>query len=162
MTARNALLLALAGTLAVLGGAFAFQYLGGLAPCEICLVERWPYYATIPVALLAASPHPRAADLRVGGCVVALIFLAGSAVAFYHVGVEQHWFAGPTACTGSGGAASIDQLRALLLTQQPVRCDAPQWSLFGVTLAGFNLIASVGLAALGGVSSRLARREMRA
>ena len=72
---------------------------------------------------------------------------ASTVLAFYHVGVEQHWFAGPAACTGAaGGATSIEALKAQLLARQPVSCDAPAWRLFGVSLAGWNLLASVVIA----------------
>jgi disulfide bond formation protein DsbB len=78
-----------------------------------------------------------------------LLFIASTVLAFYHVGVEQHWFAGPTACTGSGPVAkTLEELQAQLMGTQPVRCDEPQFSLFGVTLAGANLLASVVMAGL--------------
>jgi len=147
--ARIALLLVLAGIIGVLGGALAFQYAGGLAPCEICLYERWPYYASLPLAVALISPHTTRRDAMTGAAVLMLIFIASSVLAFYHVGVEQHWFQGPTACTGTGGSArTIEELRRLLMNQQTVQCDAPQWSLFGVTLAGYNFFASVALAVL--------------
>ena len=73
----------------------------------------------------------------------ALLFAASAALAYYHVGVEQHWFAGPSACTGSvTGASSIEALKAQLLARQPVNCDEPAWRLFGISLAGWNLLAS--------------------
>lgn len=138
------------GSVAVIGGALLFQYVGGLAPCELCLYERWPYYAAIPVALPMLHGHVARGDARGAAAILLLIFIASSALAFYHVGVERHWFAGPTACTGAGGPApkTIEQLQAQLFAQQPVQCDQPQFSTFGITLAGWNLAASVVLAAL--------------
>src|SRR6266851_2198929 len=77
---------------------------------------------------------------------VPLLILIAAGLAFYHVGVEQHWFAGPDACTGASAATgSIEEFRARLMAQQPVRCDEPQWALFGVSLAGWNLLASAAL-----------------
>src|SRR5260221_14302674 len=74
----------------------------------------------------------------------ALFFAASTVLAFYHVGVEQHWFAGPSACTGSvTGATSIEALKAQLLARQPVSCDTPSWRLFGVSLAGWNVLDSL-------------------
>jgi disulfide bond formation protein DsbB len=143
--------LLLAGAFAVIAVALLTQYAGGLVPCEICLYERWPYYAALPAALvLVLLPRTEPQSFRRSvAALLLLIFLGSTGLAFYHVGVEQHWFEGPTACTGSGGGAqTIDQLRALLTHQQTVRCDEPQWSFYGVTLAGLNLVASVGLAAL--------------
>ncbi len=137
----------------VVGIALLTQYVGGLQPCELCLYERWPYYAAIPVALLAWL-MPR----RVLLALLALIFIAGSVLAFYHVGVEQHWFAGPSACTGGpAGANSIEALQRMLESRQPVSCDAPQWSFMGITLAGLNFIASVLLALFALWSWRRAR-----
>jgi disulfide bond formation protein DsbB len=126
----------------VLGAALMSQYWGGLAPCELCLKERWPWDAALAIAAIAFLLSGRVGT-GLPAVVLALIFTAGAALAFYHVGVEQHWFAGPSACTGSiTGATSIEALKAQLLARQPVSCDAPSWTLFGVSLAGLNLIAS--------------------
>jgi disulfide bond formation protein DsbB len=144
--ARRVPLLLLLASAAVVGGALLFQYVGGVQPCELCLYQRWPYYGVIVLAVLAFV----AGDRRVSLAVLALAtlaFLAGAALAFYHVGVEQHWFAGPSACSGApltGG--SVADLKAQLLARPPVRCDEIAWSLFGISLAGWNLLASIGLA----------------
>jgi disulfide bond formation protein DsbB len=131
----------------VVGGALLFQYVGGIEPCELCLYQRWPYYGVIAATLIAMIAGDRRATTAVLG-LAALAFLAGAALAFYHVGVERHWFAGPSACTGApitGG--SVADLKAQLLARPPVRCDEVAWSLFGVSLAGWNLLASLMLAA---------------
>jgi disulfide bond formation protein DsbB len=79
--------------------------------------------------------------------ILGLVFAIGVVFAFYHVGVEQHWFAGPSACTAAPGAATtVAALKAQLLQQQPVRCDEPAWSLWGISLAGWNLVASIAMA----------------
>jgi disulfide bond formation protein DsbB len=130
----------------VLGAALLSQYWGGLAPCELCLKERWPWDAALAIAALAFLLSGR---VPVGwpAVVLALIFAAGAALAFYHVGVEQHWFAGPSSCTTNAtGAQTIDDLRKQLLATEPVLCDQVQWSFFGISLAGFNLIASAVMA----------------
>ncbi len=146
---RNALLLVLLGSVAVVGGALLTQFVGGLVPCELCLLERWPYYIGIPVALLALLAGRRRAPASAAIAVLALIFIGSSGIAFYHVGVERHWFEGPSACTSPTTVAkTIDELRAQLMATQPVLCDQPQWSFHGITLAGLNLLASIGLALL--------------
>src|SRR5579884_1735721 len=128
---------------AVLGAALAAQYWGGLLPCELCLYERWPWEAAIVIAVAATMAGSRPA-LPWVAALLALVFAAGSALAFYHVGVEEHWFAGPAACTAPATAATtVAALEAQLLHRQPVRCDQPAWSLFGVSLAGWNLFASL-------------------
>jgi disulfide bond formation protein DsbB len=143
---RLSVVVVLVASAAIVGGALLFEHVGGLQPCELCLYERWPYYAAIvatAVALLSGTD--RAMPPVIALC--ALLFAAGTVLAFYHVGVEQHWFAGPTACTGSvNGATSIEALKAQLLARQPVNCDAPAWRLFGVSLAGWNLLASALIA----------------
>jgi disulfide bond formation protein DsbB len=140
---RIFVVLLLAASAAIVGTALLSQYVGGLVPCELCLYQRWPYYAAIvatAVALLSGGDTAMRSVIM----LCALLFAASAALAFYHVGVEQHWFAGPTACTGSvTGATSIEALKAQLLARQPVSCDTPAWLLFGVSMAGWNLLASV-------------------
>ena len=151
MTAvRPVLLAVLAASLAVAVGALLFQYVGGLQPCELCLAERWPYYGAIAVAALAlATGAPRAVWWV---ALLALIFLGSAGLAAYHVGVEQHWIAGPTACTGgASGAKSAEELMKFLSEQQPTRCDEVQWSLAGLSLAGWNLVISLVLLAVAGL-----------
>jgi disulfide bond formation protein DsbB len=133
----------LAASVVVLGTALLSQYVGGLFPCELCLLQRWPWWMAIALTLLAWLFGARL-DLRVVAWALALVFLISAVLAFYHVGVEQHWFAGPSACTAArNNATSVEELRRQLLAQQPVLCDQVQWSLFGVSLAGMNLIASL-------------------
>jgi disulfide bond formation protein DsbB len=72
------------------------------------------------------------------------VFAVSVVMAFYHVGVEQHWLAGPTACTASeGGAMTLEQMKQQILGTAPVLCDRPAWTLVGVSLAGWNLLASL-------------------
>ncbi|HEX4114237.1 MAG TPA: disulfide bond formation protein B [Stellaceae bacterium] len=135
-------------SVAVVGAALLSQYWGGLLPCELCLYERWPYYAVALLALFAVAVGRRNTS-RAALALAGLVFVAGAALAFYHAGVEWHWFAGPTACTGLAlDTSSVAALRVQLLATPPVRCDAVQWSLFGISLAGWNFVASVILAAL--------------
>ena len=133
----------LVASAAVLGGAFLSQYWGELAPCELCLLQRWPWAAAIAISLTAIVAGRQVA-LPWVALLLAAVFAVGSALAFYHVGVEKHWFAGPTACTGAVNAAdTVEALKARILGQMPVRCDEPAWMLWGVSLAGWNLVASL-------------------
>jgi disulfide bond formation protein DsbB len=135
----------LIASILVLGAALASQYWGGLAPCELCLEERWPWIAAIAVGSVAALGGSRRALPRVA-LILTVVFACGGALAFYHVGVERHWFAGPAACTAAAGAAgTLEALKAQLLHQMPVRCDQPAWSLWGISLAGWNLFASLAM-----------------
>jgi disulfide bond formation protein DsbB len=136
----------------VLGAALTSQYWGGLAPCELCLLQRWPWSAAIVIALVALVAGSRGA-LPWVALALGIVFALGVVFAFYHVGVEQHWFAGPSACTAGApgsptGAMTLDEMKRQILGTAPVLCDRVQWALFGVSLAGWNLVASLGMAAI--------------
>ncbi len=138
----------LAASAAVLGAALLSQYWGGLTPCELCLRQRWPWGAAIVIALIALLVGSRPA-LPWVALVLAVVFGVSAAFAFYHVGVEQKWFAGPTACSvSSSGAMTLDDMKRQILGTAPVLCDRVQWSLFGVSLAGWNVAASLAMAAI--------------
>ena len=147
LTLRSFAGFVLAAGAAVLAAVLLAQYWGGLLPCELCLWQRWPWAAAVTiaiVALFAGSPPA----LRWLAGLFAVIFAASAALAFYHVGVEQHWFAGPVACTaGPDGAATVEELKRHILGTAPVLCDRIAWSLFGVSLAGWNLVGSLLMAA---------------
>jgi disulfide bond formation protein DsbB len=126
--------------LALIAGALGSQYLGGLHPCEMCHWQRWPHYAAIGLALLAFLLPWRSLQLL-------LVLLAGLAIGasgvigVMHAGVEYHWWPGFTPCT-----APLDPNLPILPQIQDralVRCDVPQWSLLGVSLAGFNALFSL-------------------
>ncbi len=145
---RSFAVFVLVASAAVLGGALLSQYWGGLAPCELCLLQRWPWAVAIVVSFVATMVASRPAMPWVA-LLLALVFAVGVALAFYHVGVEQHWFAGPSACTAPIGAAdTVEALKAQILRQQPVRCDEVPWSLWGISLAGWNLLASIVMAGI--------------
>src|SRR5215475_1540592 len=132
----------------VLGGALLSQYWGGLAPCELCLLQRSPWAVAIVIGFVATMVGSRPAFPWVA-LLLAAVFVVSSGLALYHVGVEQHWFAGPTACSAAATAAdTVEALKAQILRQQPVRCDEPAWSLWGISLAGWNLLASLVLGSL--------------
>ncbi len=162
---RPALLFtALAAASAImLGGAFAFQYFGGFDPCVLCIWQRYPYGAVIILGLLGvglargAKPRPDALIAVMGLCALAL--LTDAAIAGFHVGVEQQWWQGTQACVGATGADSIEALRAQLLALKVVRCDAVAWSLGGVSMAGYNMAAALGLGTVAGLAARRMARH---
>jgi disulfide bond formation protein DsbB len=149
-------LLAAVVTLAVV---WIFQW-AGYAPCELCLVERYAFYAALPVGAAAAS-LARAGKhgwARAGLALLALIFLANAVFAFYHVGVEQKWWQGPTACTGSlSGPVDLSNLAKAVNSGSIVRCDEPALRLLGLSLAAWDVVASAALAIYAGLAARLAR-----
>jgi disulfide bond formation protein DsbB len=137
-----------------LGFAFFMQYERGLDPCHLCILQRWPYGASALLGLggLLAALRGRA---RVAGTIVllcALVFLAEAGLAFYHVGVEKHWWESMfESCmvTFPKGGDLLAQIEA----RPPARCDEVAWSLFGLSMAGWNavlaLALSIGSAAAG-------------
>jgi disulfide bond formation protein DsbB len=148
LTTRQLAGIVLAASIAVLGTALLSQYWGGLVPCELCLLQRWPWRIAIVVGAIAVLGGDRLTQSHVA-LVLALVFFIGAGLAIYHVGVEQHWFAGPSGCTATvgAGAQTIEELRRQLLAAPVVMCDQVQWSLFRVSLAGWNFIASLVMAA---------------
>jgi disulfide bond formation protein DsbB len=139
----------LAAAAATLAGAFLFQYAGGLAPCVLCVYERYPYGVAMALALLALA----LGDGRARGAALALAALAfavDAGIGVFHVGVEQHWWEGTAACTGSvvsGGVHSLEALRQQILNAPVARCDRIPWALYGISLAGYNLLIALALAA---------------
>lgn len=120
----------------LMAGALGSQYVGGLYPCEMCHWQRWPHYAAIAVALVAFVAKPPMRNVLIA--LAALAILTSGALGVFHAGVEYRWWAGPP-CSASGAGASLEDLMRAPL----VRCDEPQWSLFGISLAGFNALFSI-------------------
>ncbi len=155
---RRALLI-LAVALATLAAVWILQGFG-FAPCELCLTERYAFYAGAPIAALTAWLASRSAYglARALFVILALIFLANLWLAFYHVGVEQHWWPGPTACTGSlSGPVDVNDLMKSLNSARVVNCDEVQLRILGLSLAGWDAVVSAALALYAGLAARLAR-----
>lgn len=135
--------LALAVPVALLAGALGSQYLGGLYPCEMCHWQRWPHYAAVPLALLAIILRDKSAGTLFLWLAAAAIFVSG-AIGIFHAGVEYGWWEGLTRCamSPSGGGDFLTDIMATPV----ISCDQPQWTLFGISLAGFNAIISIGAA----------------
>ena len=142
---------------AVLLTALGLEHLGGYLPCELCLKERYAYYAGIPLAIGASA----AISAGRRGWAAALIGLAGlglfanAGLGLYHAGIEWHWWTGPVTCTG-GSAVATDagDLLNSLQKQNVVRCDQPALKVLGLSLAAWNIPVGLGLAAISGVAVR--------
>lgn len=149
-------LVILAVAVATIAGAWIYESLG-YAPCELCLKQRIPYYAGIPLAALTAlsAQWGRARLARAGLVVLAMLFSAGAALALYHSGVELKLFPGPTDCTGAlNKAGSVDDFFKQLQTTKVVRCDQPALWVFGLTLSNWNVLISAAIAALAALHAR--------
>jgi disulfide bond formation protein DsbB len=145
---------ALIVALSLLGIAHAFQEFDNLAPCHLCLKQRDIYWIAVGVAglssfwaLFTGAKGPP----RVFSFVLFAIFLSGTVIAVYHTGAEQKWWAGPQACAARAAEVSLDDIAAMLSgltkTQAP-QCNVVAWSMFGISMAGYNAIISFVLALL--------------
>lgn len=140
--------------MAALGLAWFSQLVLGLAPCKLCLEQRYAYYLDIPLGLLIAFAAWRRAPmglLAAGLVVLGLMALGNAGLAAYHAGVEWRFWAGPSDCSGPIlDLSKAGGLLAQLDTVKVVRCDEVQWRFLGLSFAGYNVLASLALAALCG------------
>ena len=140
--------IALLVPLLLMAGALGSQYFGRLVPCELCMWQRYPHYAAMVAAALAILLRrtPLSLPLTI---LAGLLILVSGGIGAYHAGVEYKWWLGPQHCTGTVAPGGADFLKRLLAAPV-VRCDEPQWTLFGISLAGFNFLISTlgGLAVL--------------
>ena len=140
---------------ATVGTALAFEHAWGYRPCKLCLLQRWPYYVALPLALATVLASGRRALSQVGLSLLALTFLVSAGLGTYHAGVEWGWWLGPSDCSGAAAAPAPgvgDFLRSLE-TVRVVSCTEAAWRLFGLSMAGWNALISLGLAALAGFAA---------
>ena len=148
LTRRFLIALATGGSFFALGAAYAFQYLGGLAPCHLCWLQRYPHFAALGLGALALM-------LR-APVLTRLLALTGATAAFttavlgaYHTGVERHWWPGPTTCTsGSIAHISAKDLLAQIQAAPVVKCDQVAWQMLSLSMASWNMLFSLALVAL--------------
>ena len=151
--------LLLGASAAILAAAFASQYIAGLEPCVLCLYQRVPYGAVIALSglglgLSGLAPPPKGVIVSLAG-LCAAAFLVNAGIAPFHVGVEQHWWQGSGACGAVGTMArTVQELRAQILAAPVVRCDEVPWSLFAISMAGYNVLASLGLFVASAIAAR--------
>jgi disulfide bond formation protein DsbB len=132
--------LALGVPAALLAGAYVSQYVGGLYPCEMCWFQRYAHFAALPLAVLGFLAAPK----RMWVALAALAILASGLIGAYHAGEEYGWWEGLAAC--SAPDLGTGDPMAALMNAPLIRCDEVQWSLFGISLAGFNFLISTGAA----------------
>jgi disulfide bond formation protein DsbB len=141
---QKLILIAALGSALLLSGAFAFQYIGDMPPCKLCLWQRWPHGAAIGIGLIGALfPH------RLIAACGALATATTAAIGLYHSGVEQHWWQGPTTCTAAPvGDLNVKDLLNQILQAPMVRCDEIPWQMLGLSMAGWNMVISLLLTAI--------------
>jgi len=152
LTDRTLVLLAAGGSLALMLGALGFQYIGEMPPCKLCYWQRYPHYAAIGIGALA---------LLLGGTFLpwlgALAALTTAGIAAYHSGVEQGWWQGPSSCSSNDiSGLSTEQLFDQIMAAPLVRCDEIPWQMFGLSMASWNMLASLALAVIWIMAARRA------
>jgi len=142
----------------VLVTALALEHLGGFVPCELCLKERYAYYAGTVLSIGASAAlgagRPQWAAALIAGA--GLLMLANAGLGLYHAGIEWHWWTGPVTCTGNPNdlVNNADDLLKALQNQNVVRCDQPALKIAGLSLAAWNIPIGLGLAALSAFTAR--------
>lgn len=139
------------------------QYAFGLEPCILCIYQRWPYGIAMLLAVAGLGTLYDERWTKYTAIIVfmcAIVFFTGGLIAFYHVGVEQHWWASAVeGCAANFETGSIEQLKAMMDKKPAVPCDQVAWSFLGVSMAGYNLLLSFALAAGCGFSAVYIRRK---
>ncbi len=144
---------------ALLAAAFGSQYLGRLVPCELCWWQRFPHMAAVVLAAAAFMDAASSTRSRLLTSLAALAIAISGAIGVYHAGVELKIFEGFTTCTSLAGGASTEDLLKSIMKTPLVRCDQVQWSLLGISMAGWNAIISLGGAATVGLLLRHEKRS---
>jgi disulfide bond formation protein DsbB len=146
----TALVIAMAGA-ATIAGAWFFELVLKLKPCPLCLEQRVPYYIAIPLALIVAFAAWRRAPrvVVIGGLVaLALLMLWSAYLGVFHAGVEWKLWAGPAECSGPVDLGAASDFMKRLQNVNIVRCDEAAWRFLGISLAGYNALISLALAAI--------------
>ena len=152
MSAKHIGIVAAIGSIAMLIGALGFEHIGDLPPCKMCYWQRYAHLAAAMIGVLVWV-YPKQISFYLG----ALAAFVSAGLGGYHAGVEQKFWEGPTTCTSSPiGGLSTDDLLAQIMNAPVVRCDEIAWDLFGISMAGWNMIISLGFVALWVIAARRA------
>lgn len=149
--AERALAVAFAASAALLAGAHLFEHVGGLAPCILCLDQREAHWTALGVAaagLVAARLFRSKLGAAAAVGAAALVYAVSTGLAFYHTGVEYKFWPGPAICAAGGPVDAGSIAAALEGGARLPSCEDAAWRLFGVSMAGYNMLASAGLFAL--------------
>lgn len=153
VSSRQLIALAGAGSAALLLGALGFQAIG-YAPCDLCILQRWPHLAAVLIA--AAAVMLRGGRLWAwAGAIAAALAMA---LAIYHSGVEWGLWPGPSSCTAAAdiGSLTVQDLMQRIEAAPVTRCDEVAWRFLGLSMAVWNAMISAGLTVLWLVAARRA------
>ena len=152
-----AAIISVVGALTI-GGFFFFQYVMLLAPCPLCLEQRYAFYVCVPLAFLlwlGANHGASSKVLTVGFLVIAIFMLWNTGLAAYHAGVEWKFWSGPNDCSGPlNKLGSVRDMMNQLQRISLVRCDEAAWRLFGISLPGYDALVSLSLAVVAAWGAR--------
>lgn len=144
MSRNRAVLLAGLGSLGLLIGALLFQYVGDMAPCKLCYWQRYPHVGAIIIAGIILIT-----GIGVFAVLGLLSALITAGIGGFHAGVERGWWEGPQSCTSTSiDNLSTEELLAQIMSAPMVRCDEIPWQMFGLSMAGWNMVVSICLAIL--------------
>lgn len=145
----------------VVGAALISQYGFGLHPCKLCIWQRWPFALAmlLSIGIIFLHRHHKIVVALLG--VLAVVFLGNAGLAFFHVGVEYHWWTFPSDCTASAikSGASVEEMLAALKAAPIVRCDERVPFLFGMTMAFYNVLVCLGLSAFASLAAFIRLRS---
>lgn len=126
--------------------AWIAQYVFDLAPCDLCLMQRWPYVVLIILSIIAYAVRESRVSYIVTILGMVVSYVVGTGIAAFHTGVERHWWKYASDCTTNVASAdSIDGLREAILNAPTVRCDEIPWSFMGLSFANYNALFSAGM-----------------
>ena len=153
MSEKKSVLLAGLGSFGLLIGALLFQYVGEMPPCKMCYWQRYPHAAAVSIAALILLTR-----IRRFAILGFLLTLLTAGIGGFHAGVEQSWWDGPQTCTSSTiDNLSTEELLTHIMSAPIARCDEISWQMFGISMAGWNMVLSVCLAVLWGMALKSAR-----
>lgn len=144
LTQKLAYVLLTGFSVAMILGAWGFEFIGEMPPCKLCYYQRYPHWVAATAGLMA---------IMTGLGLLAYLAAAGAAISgfvgLYHTGVERKWWEGPSTCTSSDVSnMSVDDLFNQIMSAPLVRCDEIPWELFGLSMANYNALLSLGAAGI--------------
>ncbi|MFX4219848.1 MAG: disulfide bond formation protein B [Thalassobaculum sp.] len=145
---------------AALAAALISQYGFDLQPCVLCIWQRWPYLAAILLGLAAVGLRRHAAARTALTALAILAVLTSGGIGAFHVGVEQGWWEGTSGCGSISTTDDLAALRAQIMNAPIVRCDEVAFALFGISMAGWNLLFALGVALVAGRAMLRGRRAL--